>query len=166
MQKREFAKSGSQLGGSSAPPAKRDRPFGSTSANYAAAAAAAAAAEAISPSALPGPSLLVHNSFVEQNNKRIVLALQSGLKSEVTWALNTLTLLSFKERDDIRRDFTPLAKILGLLDTLLLIIDDWRDITLPKDLTRGTRVRSFGVNSSVTGLGTEYDALASIHTAW
>ena len=45
--------------------------------------------------------------FVEQNNKRIVLALQSGLKSEVTWALNTLTLLSFKERDDIRRDFTP-----------------------------------------------------------
>ena len=45
-------------------------------------------------------------------------------------------------------------------------IDDWRDIALPKDLTRGTRVRSFGVNSSVTGFGTEYDALASIQTAW
>ncbi|XP_013697855.1 armadillo repeat-containing protein LFR isoform X1 [Brassica napus] len=163
MQKREFAKSGGQSGGSSAPPAKRGRPFGSTSANSAAAAAAAAAAEAMSPSALLGPSLLVHNSFVvEQNNKRIVLALQSGLKSEVTWALNTLTLLSFKERDDIRRDFTPLAKIPGLLDSLLLIIDDWRDIALPKDLTRGTRVRSLGVNSSVTGFGSEYDALASL----
>ncbi|XP_013749213.1 armadillo repeat-containing protein LFR isoform X1 [Brassica napus] len=163
MQKREFAKSGGQSGGSSAPPAKRGRPFGSTSANSAAAAAAAAAAEAMSPSALLGPSLLVHNSFVvEQNNKRIVLALQSGLKSEVTWALNTLTLLSFKERDDIRRDFTPLAKIPGLLDALLLIIDDWRDIALPKDFTSGTRVRSLGVNSSVSGFGSEFDALASV----
>nr|VDD43104.1 unnamed protein product [Brassica oleracea] len=136
MQKREFAKSGGQSGGSSAPPAKRDRPFGSTSA---AAAAAAAAAETMSPAE-------------QQENSA---GLQSGLKSEVTWALNTLTLLSFKERDDIRRDFTPLAKIPGLLDALLLIIDDWRDIALPKDLTRGTKVRSFGVNSSVTGLGTE-----------
>ncbi|CAN6886746.1 unnamed protein product [Brassica oleracea] len=136
MQKREFAKSGGQSGGSSAPPAKRDRPFGSTSA---AAAAAAAAAETMSPAE-------------QQENSA---GLQSGLKSEVTWALNTLTLLSFKERDDIRRDFTPLAKIPGLLDALLLIIDDWRDIALPKDLTRGTKVWSFGVNSSVTGLGTE-----------
>ncbi|CAF1927303.1 BnaC05g16160D [Brassica napus] len=136
MQKREFAKSGGQSGGSSAPPAKRDRPFGSTSA---AAAAAAAAAETMSPAE-------------QQENSA---GLQSGLKSEVTWALNTLTLLSFKERDDIRRDFTPLAKIPGLLDALLLIIDDWRDIALPKDLTRGTKVRSFGMNSSVTGLGTE-----------
>lgn len=41
-------------------------------------------------------------------------------------------------------------------------IDDWRDIALPKDLTRGTRVRSLGANSSVTGFGSEYDALASI----
>ncbi|CAH2052978.1 unnamed protein product [Thlaspi arvense] len=164
MQKRELAKSGGQSGGASAPPPKRGRPFGSTSANSAAAAAAAAAAEAMSPSALLGPSLLVHNSFVDQNNKRIVLALQSGLKSEVTWALNTLTLLSFKEKEDIRRDFTPLAKIPGLLDALLLIIDDWRDIALPKDLTRAARVRSLGVNSSVTGFGSEYDALASIQT--
>ncbi|XP_010466596.1 PREDICTED: armadillo repeat-containing protein LFR [Camelina sativa] len=162
MQKRELGKSGGNSGGSSGPPAKRGRPFGSTSANSAAAAAAAAAAEAMSPSALLGPSLLVHNSFMEQNNRRIVLALQSGLKSEVTWALNTLTLLSFKEKEDIRRDVTPLAKIPGLLDALLLIIDDWRDIALPKDLTRGTRVRSLGTNTSVTGFGNEYDALASI----
>lgn len=41
-------------------------------------------------------------------------------------------------------------------------IDDWRDIALPKDLTRGTRVRSLGTNASVTGFGNEYDALASI----
>ncbi|WZZ58264.1 hypothetical protein YC2023_058371 [Brassica napus] len=143
MQKREFAKSGGQSGGSSAPPAKRDRPFGSTSA---AAAAAAAAAETMSPSALLGPSLLVHNSFVEQQENSA--GLQSGLKSEVTWALNTLTLLSFKERDDIRRDFTPLAKIPGLLDALLLIIDDWRDIALPKDLTRGTKPGESGVGSA------------------
>ncbi|KAL1192697.1 Armadillo repeat-containing protein LFR [Cardamine amara subsp. amara] len=161
MQKRDLGKSGGNSGGASAPPAKRGRPFGSTSANSAAAAAAAAAAEAMSPSALLGPSLLVHNSFVDQNNRRIVLALQSGLKSEVTWALNTLTLLSFKEKEDIRRDVTPLAKIPGLLDALLLIIDDWRDIALPKDLTRGTRVRSLGTNASVTGFGSEYDALAS-----
>jgi len=60
--------------------------------------------------------------FIEQNNRRIVLALQSGLKSEVTWALNTLTLLSFKEKEDIRRDVMPLAKIAGLLDALLLIV--------------------------------------------
>lgn len=66
--------------------------------------------------------LYFDGDIVEQNNKRIVLALQSGLKSEVTWALNTLTLLSFKERDDVRRDFTPLAKIPGLLDALLLIV--------------------------------------------
>ncbi|CAA7012838.1 unnamed protein product [Microthlaspi erraticum] len=164
MQKRDLGKSGGQSGGASAPPPKRGRPFGSTSANSAAAAAAAAAAEAMSPLALLGPSLLVHNSFVDQNNRRLVLALQSGIKSEVTWALNTLTLLSFKEKEDIRRDFTPLAKIPGLLDALLLIIDDWRDIGLPKDLARGARVRSLGANSSVTGFGTEYDALATIQT--
>ncbi|KAF3572649.1 hypothetical protein F2Q69_00061478 [Brassica cretica] len=34
----------------------------------------------------------------------------------------------------------------------------WCDIALPKDLTRGTRVRYLGVNSSVTRFGTEYDA--------
>lgn len=60
--------------------------------------------------------------FADQNNKRIVLALQSGLKSELTWALNTLTLLSFKEKDDMRKDATPLAKIPGLLDALLQVV--------------------------------------------
>lgn len=50
------------------------------------------------------------------------MALQSGLKSELTWALNTLTLLSFKEKDDIRKDATPLAKIPGLLDALLQVV--------------------------------------------
>ena len=60
--------------------------------------------------------------FPDQNNKRIVLALQSGLKSELTWALNTLTLLSFKEKDDMRKDSTPLAKIPGLLDALLQVV--------------------------------------------
>ena len=58
----------------------------------------------------------------DQNNKRIVLALQSGLKSELTWALNALTLLSFKEKDGLRRDATPLAKIPGLLDALLQVV--------------------------------------------
>jgi hypothetical protein len=60
--------------------------------------------------------------FADQNNKRIVLALQSGLKSELFWALNTLTLLSFKEKDDMRKDATPLAKIPGLLDALLQVV--------------------------------------------
>lgn len=60
--------------------------------------------------------------FPDQNNKRIVLALQSGLKSELTWALNTLTLLSFKEKDDFRKDSTALAKIPGLLDALLQVV--------------------------------------------
>lgn len=62
------------------------------------------------------------SALSEQNNKRIVLALQSGLKSELTWALNTLTLLSFKEKDEIRKDATPLAKIPGMLDALLQVV--------------------------------------------
>lgn len=65
---------------------------------------------------------VVHWFMSDQNNKRIVLALQSGLKSELTWALNTLTLLSFKEKEDMRKDATPLAKIPGLLDALLQVV--------------------------------------------
>ncbi|KAM7466913.1 hypothetical protein LguiB_014475 [Lonicera macranthoides] len=99
--------------------------------------------------------------FPDQNNKRIVLALQSGLKSELTWALNTLTLLSFKEKDEVRKDATPLAKIPGLLDALLQVIDDWRDIALPKELVKRARVRLLGANSVVTGFGNEYKALSS-----
>lgn len=60
--------------------------------------------------------------LTDQNNKRIVLALQSGLKSEILWALNALTVLSFKEKDDLRRDTTPLAKVPGLLDALLQVV--------------------------------------------
>ncbi|XP_054820215.1 armadillo repeat-containing protein LFR [Prosopis cineraria] len=159
MQKRDQSKSGGAGGSSSAPPAKRGRPFGSSSTS--AAAAAAAAADSAAPSTMLGPSLHVHSSFADQNNKRIVLALQSGLKSELTWALNTLTLLSFKEKDDMRKDATPLAKIPGLLDALLQVIDDWRDIALPKELIKTRRVRSLGVNSIVTGFGNEYEALGS-----
>ncbi|XP_057428624.1 armadillo repeat-containing protein LFR [Lotus japonicus] len=163
MQKREQGKSGGGAGGGSATPAKRGRPFGSGN-NSAAAAAAAAAADLAAPSTLLGPSLHVHNSFADQNNKRIVLALQSGLKSELTWALNTLTLLSFKEKDDMRRDATPLAKIPGLLDALLQVIDDWRDVGLPKELVKKSRVRTLGVNSVATGFGNQYQALSSTAT--
>lgn len=60
--------------------------------------------------------------FTDQNSKRIVMALQSGLKSELTWALNSLTLLSFKEKDDVRKDATPLAKLPGVLDALLQVV--------------------------------------------
>ncbi|XP_010326699.2 armadillo repeat-containing protein LFR [Solanum lycopersicum] len=163
MQKREQSKLSGSSGGSVGPPAKRGRPFGSGNSNAAsaAAAAAAAAADSAAPSTLLGPSLQVHSAFAEQNNKRIVLALQSGLKRELTWALNTLTLLSFKEKDEVRRDATPLAKIPGLLDALLQIIDDWRDIALPRVLVKAPRVRLLGANSVVTGFGLEYEALNS-----
>lgn len=81
------------------------------------------------------------------------------MKSELTWALNTLTLLSFKEKEDMRKD--SLAKISGLLDALLQVIDDWRDIALPKELQKTRRVRTLGSNSLVTGFGYEYEALGS-----
>ncbi|KAJ6430144.1 hypothetical protein OIU84_021537 [Salix udensis] len=157
MQKRDLNKSGGSGGGSAAPAPKRGRPFGSTSGS----AAASFAADSAAPSTLLGPSLQVHTSFAasDQNNKRIVLALQSGLKSELTWALNTLTLLSFKEKEDMRKD--SLAKISGLLDALLQVIDDWRDIALPKELQRTHRARTLGSNSVVTGFGNEYEALGS-----
>ncbi|PQP94215.1 armadillo repeat-containing protein LFR [Prunus yedoensis var. nudiflora] len=141
------------------PPAKRGRPFGSG--GNSAAAAAAAAAETAAPSTRPRSFPHVHSSFADQNNKRIVLALQSGLKSELTWALNTLTLLSFKEKDDMRKDTTPLAKIPGLLDALLSVIDDWCDIALPKEHVKAPRVRNLGANLLVTGFGNEYEALGS-----
>ncbi|XWS08898.1 hypothetical protein CRYUN_Cryun40dG0039900 [Craigia yunnanensis] len=156
MQKREQSKSGGAAGGTAAPQPKRGRPIGSTAVS----AASASAADSVAPSTLLGPSLQIHNSFAEQNNKRIVLAFQSGLKSELTWALNTLTLLSFKEKDDMRKD-ACLAKIPGLLDALLQIIDDWRDIALPKELRKGQRARTLGTNSVVTGYGNEYEALGS-----
>ncbi|KAG7991935.1 hypothetical protein I3843_02G102500 [Carya illinoinensis] len=94
--------------------------------------------------------------FLDQNNKRIALALQSGLKGELTRALNTLTLLSLKEKDDMRRD----ARIPGLLDAVLQVIDE-RDIALPTELIRMLRVRKLGANSTVTGFGIELGALGS-----
>ncbi|TXG72150.1 hypothetical protein EZV62_000729 [Acer yangbiense] len=159
MQKRDQGKSGGAAGGSATPAAKRGRPFGSTSGSS---AGAGSAADAVAPTTLLGPTLQVHSSFTDQNNKRIVLAIQSGLKSELTWALNTLTLLSFKEKDDMRKDSTPLAKIPGLLDALLQVIDDWRDIGLPKEHQKRPRLRTLGVNSIVSGFGHEYKALGSI----
>jgi hypothetical protein len=60
-------------------------------------------------------------SAMDQNNKRIVMALQSGLKSELTWALNTLTVLSFKEKEDHRKDATPLAlAVVSMASTVAL----------------------------------------------
>ncbi|KAK3012620.1 hypothetical protein RJ639_009890 [Escallonia herrerae] len=159
MQKREQGKQGGASGGAAPPAAKRGRPFGSVNSNSA--GAAAASSDSAAPSTLLGPSLQVHAVFAEHNNKRIVLALQSGLKSELTWALNALTLLSFKEKDEVRKDATPLAKIPGLLDALLQVIDDWRDIALPKELVKTSRVRTLGANSVVTGFGNEYKALSS-----
>ncbi|XP_022760210.1 armadillo repeat-containing protein LFR-like [Durio zibethinus] len=153
MQKREQGKSGGAAGGTAAPSAKRGRPFGSTAGG----AASAFSADSVAPSTLFGPSLQIQNSFAEQNNKRIVLALQSGLKSELTWALNTLTLLS---KDDMRKD-ACLAKIPGLLDALLQIIDDWHDMALPKELKKGQRARTLGASSVVTGFGNEYEALGT-----
>ncbi|KAI4373921.1 hypothetical protein MLD38_011979 [Melastoma candidum] len=166
MQKREQGKSG---GGSSQPPAKRGRPFGSGSGggggggggNSSLAVAAGGVDAAAAPSLLLGPSLQVHSSFADQNNKRIVLALQSGMKSELNWALNTLTVLSFKEKEDPRKDATPLAKIPGLLDALLQVVDDWRDIAVPKEYVRAPRVRTLGSAALVTGFGNEYNALVS-----
>ncbi|GMH19980.1 hypothetical protein Nepgr_021821 [Nepenthes gracilis] len=162
MHKREQGKLGGSAGGAGTPipTPKRGRPFGSGSSGSAS-AAAAASIDAAAPSTLLGPTLQVHSSFADQNHKRIVLALQSGLKSELTWALNTLNLLSFKEKDEVRKDATPLAKIPGLLDALLQVIDDWRDIALPKELSKTRRVRLLGANSIVTGFGNEYEALSS-----
>jgi len=44
---------------------------------------------------------------------------------------------------------------------LPLQIDDWRDIALPRELSRARRVRLLGANAPVTGFGNEYEALAS-----
>jgi hypothetical protein len=51
------------------------------------------------------------------------MALQSGLKGELSWAINALTVLSFKEKDDARKDAPPLAKVPGLLDALLHVVN-------------------------------------------
>lgn len=43
-------------------------------------------------------------------------------------------------------------------------IDDWRDIALPKELSKGPRIRNLGANSLVTGFGNEYEALGTYDT--
>ncbi|PKA54515.1 hypothetical protein AXF42_Ash000350 [Apostasia shenzhenica] len=161
MQKREPAKAS----GAAATPAKRGRPFGSTTGSASGSVGAAASGDSAAPASLLGPSLQIPINFADQNNKRIVLALQSGLKSELTWALNTLSILSFKEKDDMRRDATPLAKIPGLLDALLQIIDDWRDVAVSRDYRKAVRLRLLGENSVVTGFGNAYDLASAIDTS-
>ncbi|XP_050219616.1 armadillo repeat-containing protein LFR isoform X2 [Mercurialis annua] len=156
MQKREQNKSGGSAGGATSASGKRGRPFGSSGNNL---ASSGFGGDTVAPSNLLGPSLQVHASFLDQNSKRIVLALQSGLKSELTWALNTLTMLSFKEKEDMRKD--SLCKISGLLDAILQVIDDWRDIALSKEVSKKPRVRTLGANSVVTGFGNGQEALGS-----
>ncbi|KAI4368383.1 hypothetical protein MLD38_016945 [Melastoma candidum] len=99
------------------------------------------------PSVAPWPVIaspqFLRWSVGDQNNKRLVFALQSGMKSELNWALNTLTLLSFNEKEDLRKDATPLAKIPCLLDALLQVGEN------------------IGSAAPVTGLGNEYDMLVS-----
>jgi len=40
-------------------------------------------------------------------------------------------------------------------------VDDWRDITFPRDSTKPARVRSLGANTVVTGFGNEYETTSS-----
>ena len=41
-------------------------------------------------------------------------------------------------------------------NVLLKQIDDWRDISLPKEVVKRPRLRMLGANSTVTGFGNEY----------
>ncbi|KAL3677054.1 hypothetical protein R1sor_027002 [Riccia sorocarpa] len=142
-----------QTGGAGAGGApKRGRPATSSLNN---ADGAGAGGAAVQPTL--GPSIQVHSGFAEQNHKRLVLALQSGLKGELTWALNTLTMLSYKEKDDNRKDSTPLAKIPGLLDALLHVISEWRDIGHTRESAKLARPRTLGVGRPYSGFGAEYD---------
>lgn len=118
-----------------------------------------------------GPALQVSPNFAEQHTKRIVMALQSGLKGELAWAINALTLLSFKEKDDTRKDAMPLAKVPGLLDSLLHVISEWRDIAHERVFAKLSRPRLLGADQPYTGFGLEYeiaspdDALLHIRAA-
>ncbi|KAJ3696996.1 hypothetical protein LUZ61_000701 [Rhynchospora tenuis] len=154
----------SKAGSNSVTPAKRGRPFGSTTGSGGSgggASSSAAAGDPGSAASLFGPSLQVYSNLVDENSKRIVLALQSGLKSELTWALNAITVLSFKEKDDLRRDSVPLCKIPGLLDAILQVVDDWRDIAIPRDYRKPERLRSLGTSVLLSGFGNEDAAIPS-----
>ena len=91
MQKREQGKSGGAAAGTTATPAKRGRPFGSTASN-AAAAAAAAASDTAAPSTLLGPSLLVHTSFTGLPTSLSLKTCNLSLKdiSELSWLRSSL----------------------------------------------------------------------------
>nr|XP_024396865.1 armadillo repeat-containing protein LFR-like isoform X2 [Physcomitrium patens]PNR38871.1 hypothetical protein PHYPA_019149 [Physcomitrium patens] len=119
--------------------------------------ATAGAAHQPSPGPNLGPSLQVSHNFAEQHTKRIVMALQSGLKGELAWAINALTLLSFKEKDDTRKDATPLAKVPGLLDSLLQVISEWRDIAHERMFAKLSRPRLLGADQPYTGFGLEHE---------
>ncbi|KAL2608771.1 hypothetical protein R1flu_027344 [Riccia fluitans] len=137
-------------------PTKRGRPATTSVNNVDGAGVGGAAAQ---PTL--GPSIQVHSGFAEQNHKRLVLALQSGLKGELTWALNTLTMLSYKEKDDNRKDSTPLTKIPGLLDAVLHVISEWRDIGHTRESAKLARPRTLGAGRPYTGFGAEYEISSS-----
>ncbi|XP_024517351.1 armadillo repeat-containing protein LFR isoform X1 [Selaginella moellendorffii] len=118
-------------------------------------ASTAAGSGAIGTPVLTGPTVQVQLTFAEKNSKRIVMALQSGLKSELSWALTSLNVLSFKEKDDGRKD--ALVKIPGLLDALLHVIDEWRDISYSSDSKKSARKRTLGLHRPTTGFGLEYE---------
>eukprot|EP00897_Mesotaenium_endlicherianum_P010137 jgi/Mesen1/9151/ME000587S08647 len=101
-----------------------------------------------------GPCVQVQANFAEQNSRRIVLALESGMRGEVAWALNALTVLTFAEKDDPRRDAGPLAKVPSLLDALLTVVDDWRDYAEERTSKKLKRMRSLGAGRAYTGFGT------------
>ncbi|KAG0565612.1 hypothetical protein KC19_7G001200 [Ceratodon purpureus] len=126
---------------------------------------ASAGASSVHQSGLPGPNLgpalQVSPNFAEQHSKRIVMALQSGLKGELAWAINALTLLSFKEKDDTRKDAMPLAKVPGLLDSLLHVISEWRDIAHERVFAKLSRPRLLGADQPYTGFGLEYEIASS-----
>lgn len=108
-----------------------------------------------------GPALQVSHSFAEQHTKRIVMALQSGLKGELAWAINALTVLSFKEKDDTRKDATPLAKVPGLLDSLLHVSSEWRDVAQELVFAKLLWPRLLAADQPYTGFGLEYEIATS-----
>lgn len=136
---------------------KRGRPAAGNAGNAIVENANAAAAHQALPGPNLGPSLQVSHNFAEQHTKRIVMALQSGLKGELAWAINALTLLSFKEKDDTRKDAMPLAKVPGLLDSLLHVISEWRDIAHERVFAKLSRPRLLGADQPYTGFGLEYE---------
>lgn len=57
-----------------------------------------------------------------------------------------------------------LSQICSRKPSILVQVDDWRDIAYPKDASRPSRIRTLGANCVVSGFGFEYDALGSSDT--